>query len=124
MEHLVEADHPEIFAAEDRGPAPVELVLAGLASCITAGIGTVAAARGIELYEVESTVEGDMDLQGILGLSDEHRNGFENIRLDFKVKGNASEETLRAIVDQSRKRSAVFDIVTNSVPVHITVNGS
>jgi len=124
MEHRVDADHPLIFAAADRGPTPVELVLAGLASCITAGIGTVAAARGVELYEVESTVEGEMDLQGILGLSDEVRNGFEKIRLDFRVRGNAPGETLRAIVDQSRKRSAVFDIVTNRVPVQITVNGS
>jgi len=122
-EHQVEADHPEIFAAQDHGPTPVELVLAGLASCITAGIGTVAAARGVELYEVESTVEGDMDLQGILGLADDVRNGFENIRVDFKVKGNASDETLRTIVEQSRSRSAVFDIVTNRVPVQITVNG-
>lgn len=123
-EHTVEADHPEVFAAEDHGPTPVELVLSGLASCITAGIGTVAAARGVELYEVESVVEGDIDLQGILGLSDEVRNGFQNIRIDFKVRGDASDEKLREIVEQSRSRSAVFDVVTNGVPVRITVNGA
>jgi len=122
-EYTVEADHPAVFAAEDNAPTPVELVLCGLASCITAGIGTVSAARGVELYSVESTIEGDIDLQGILGLSDEVRNGFQNIRIDFKVEGNASEETLRAIVEQSRSRSAVFDIVTNGVPVQVTVNG-
>jgi uncharacterized OsmC-like protein len=123
-EYTMDADHPEVFAATDNGFVPVEIVLCGLASCITAGIGTVSAARGVELYEVESTIEGDIDLQGVLGLSDEVRNGFENIRIDFTIKGNASEEKLREIVEQSRKRSAVFDIVTNSVPVEITVNGS
>jgi uncharacterized OsmC-like protein len=123
-EYTVDADHPAVFAAEDNAPTPVELVLCGLASCITAGIGTVSAARGVELYSVESTIEGDIDLQGILGLSDDVRNGFQNIRIDFKVEGNASDEKLREIVEQSRSRSAVFDIVTNGVPVDITVNGS
>ena len=123
-EYTMEADHPEVFAAQDNGFVPVEIVLCGLASCITAGIGTVSAARGVELYEVEASIEGDIDLQGVLGLSDEVRNGFDNIRIDFTIKGDAPEEKLREIVEQSRKRSAVFDIVTNSVPVEITVNGS
>lgn len=123
-EYVVDADHPEVFAAEDNAPTPVELVLAGLASCITAGIGTVSAARGVELYEVESVVEGDIDLQGVLGLSEDVRNGFQNIRIDFTIKGNAPDEKLREICEQSRSRSAVFDIVTNRVPVQITVNGS
>ena len=123
-EFTVDADHPPVFAAEDNAPTPVELVLCGLASCITAGIGTVAAARGVTLYSVESSIEGDIDLQGILGLSDEVRNGFQNIRMDFKVEGDAPQDTLRAIVEQSRARSAVFDVVTNRVPVEITVNGA
>ena len=123
-EFTVDADHPQVFAAEDNAPTPVELVLCGLASCLTGGIGTVSAARKVELYSVESTIEGDIDLQGILGLSDEVRNGFQNIRIDFKVEGDASEETLREIVKQSQARSAVFDIVTNGVPVEVTVNGA
>jgi uncharacterized OsmC-like protein len=123
-EYTIDADHPQVFAAEDNAPTPVELVLCGLASCLTAGIGTVSAARKVELYSVESTIEGDIDLQGILGLSDEVRNGFQNIRIDFKVEGDADEETLRAIVEQSQARSAVFDIVTNGVPVEVTVNGA
>ena len=123
-EFTIDADHPEVFAAEDNAPTPVELVLCGLASCLTAGIGTVSAARKVELYSVESTIEGDIDLQGVLGLSDDVRNGFQNIRIDFKVEGDADEETLRAIVEQSRSRSAVYDIVTNGLPVEITVNGS
>jgi uncharacterized OsmC-like protein len=120
-EFTIDADHPQVFAAEDNAPTPVELVLCGLASCLTGGIGTVSAARGVELYEVESTIEGDIDLQGILGLSDDVRNGFQNIRIDFTVKGNAPEEKLRQIVEQSRARSAVFDIITNPVPVTIDV---
>jgi len=123
-EYTIDADHPQVFAAEDNAPTPVELVLCGLASCLTAGIGTVSAARKVELYSVESTIEGDIDLQGILGLSDEVRNGFQNIRIDFKVEGDADDETLRAIVAQSQARSAVFDIVTNGVPVEVTVNGA
>ena len=123
-EFVLDADHPEVLVGKDNGPLPVELVLAGLASCLTAGIGNIAAARGVTLYEVESVVEGDIDLQGILGLSDEVRNGYENIRVEYSIKGDASEEKLREIVAQSRARSAVFDIITNRVPVEITVNGS
>jgi uncharacterized OsmC-like protein len=123
-EFTVDSDHPGVFAATDNAPTPVELVLCGLASCLTAGIGTVSAARGVELYSVESTIEGDIDLQGILGLSDEVRNGFQNIRIDFKVEADAPEEKIREIVAQSKARSAVFDIVTNGVPVDVTVNGA
>jgi uncharacterized OsmC-like protein len=102
----------------------VELVLAGLASCLTGGIGTISAARGVELFEVEATVEGELDLQGVLGLSDEVRNGYQKIRVDYTIKGDAPEEKLRAIVEQSRDRSAVFDIITNQVPVEININGA
>lgn len=123
-EFVLDVDHPAVLTGADNGPLPVELVLAGLASCLTAGIGNIASARGVELRSVESTVEGDIDLQGILGLSDEVRNGYSEIRVDFRIDGDADEETLRKIVEQSRSRSAVFDIITNRVPVALTVNGS
>ena len=123
-EFVLDADHPAVLVGNDNGPLPVELVLAGLASCLTGGIGNIAAARGVELHEVESRVEGEIDIQGILGLSDQVRNGYQKIRVDFSIKGNAPAEKLRQIVEQSRARSAVFDIITNSVPVEITVNGA
>lgn len=119
---VMDADHPQVLVGEDKGPLPVEYVLVGLASCLTGGIGNIAAARGVKLHEVESTVEGDMDLQGILGLSDEVRNGYERIRVSFTIKGDAPPEKLEQIVRQSQARSAVFDIITNQVPVEISVN--
>ena len=117
-----DGDHPAVLCGEDAGPTPVEWVLHALASCLTAGIGNIAAARGVTLHSVESTVEGDIDLRGILGISNEVRNGFEAVRVSFKVAGDAPEAKLREIVEQSRARSAVFDIVTNGVPVAIAVN--
>ena len=123
-EFVIDADHPEVLVAKDNGPLPVELVLAGLASCLTGGIGSISAARGVQLFEVESTVEGEIDLQGVLGLSDDVRNGFQKIRVDFTIKGDAPEEKLQQIVEQSKARSAVFDISTNQVPVEITINGA
>ena len=122
-EFVIDADHPPVLVGGDNGAVPVELLLAGLAACITAGIGNIAAARGVELTEVKSVVEGEIDLQGILGLSDQVRNGYQKIRADFQIKGNAPEETLRKIVEQSKARSAVLDVLTNGVPVEITVNG-
>ncbi|MBW3603627.1 MAG: OsmC family protein [Actinobacteria bacterium] len=120
-EHTYDADHPEVLVGTDQAPSPVEFILHGLAACLTAGIGNIAAARGIELTEVESRVEGDIDLRGLLGLSDEIRNGYEQIRVSFRIAGDATEEQLRAVVEQSRARSAVFDIVTNGVPVDVSV---
>lgn len=119
----VDADHPQVLVGNDRAPLPVELVLAGLASCLMGGVGNIASARGIALHSVEATIEGEIDLQGILGLNKEVRNGYQQIRVDFKIEGDASEEDLAAIVRQSQARSAVFDIVTNQVPVAVTVNG-
>ena len=116
------ADHPAVLVGEDRGPTPVEFLLHGLAMCITAGIGNIAAVRGVTLTSVESQVEGDIDLQGILGLSDTVRNGYERIRINFTIAGDAPPEKLREIVEQSRARSAVFDVLTKGVPVDITVN--
>jgi uncharacterized OsmC-like protein len=116
------ADHPAVLVGEDRGPTPIEFLLLGLAACITAGVGNIAAARGVTLTSVESQVEGDIDLQGILGLSDKVRNGYERIRVSFTIAGDAPPEKLREIVEQSRARSAVFDVLTNGVPVDISVN--
>lgn len=119
---VYDADHPAVLVGEDKGPTPVEFLLHALASCLTAGVANIAAARGVTLYEVESIVEGDIDLRGILGLSDEVRNGYQGIRVNFTIKGDAPAEKLQQIVEQSRKRSAVYDVFTNGIPVEINVN--
>jgi uncharacterized OsmC-like protein len=118
----VEADHPEVFASEDKAPTPVELALSGLASCLVAGIAAVAQLRGIQLHSVKASLEADMDIQGILGVDDEVRNGFGAIRVHFEIRADASEDDIKALVAQSQKRSAVFDIVTNPTSVFVTVN--
>jgi uncharacterized OsmC-like protein len=123
-ERLFDFDHPKVLVGKDQGPTPVEYLLLALAGCLTAGIANVAAARGVTLTDVESTVEGDMDLRGILGLSREVRNGYQRIRVNFRVAGNASDEKLREIVEQSRARSAVFDVLTNGAPIDVTINGN
>ena len=116
------ADHPAVLVGLDRGPTPIEFLLHGLASCITAGIGNIAAVRGITLTKVESRVEGDIDLRGILGLADDVRNGYERIRITFDIAGDAPPDKLRQIVEQGVARSAVFDVLTNGVPVEVSVN--
>ncbi len=118
----VEADHPQVFASEDHAPTPVELVLSGLASCLTAGVAAVAQRRGIQLHSVKASLEADMDLQGILGIDEDVRNGFGSIRVHFNIRGDASEDDIKALVAQSQKRSAVFDIITNPTSVFVTVN--
>jgi uncharacterized OsmC-like protein len=114
-----DADHPEVFASADLGATPVEYVLVGLASCLTAGIAAVAQYRDIQLKSVKATIEGDMDLQGILGIDDEVRNGFDGITVTYDIDADASREDIEALVAQSQKRSAVYDIVTN--PTNVTV---
>jgi len=114
-----DADHPEVFAAEDQGATPVEYVLVGLASCLTAGIAAVAQHRKIQLRSVKATVEGDMDIQGILGIDGDVRNGFSGIRVVYDIDADASPKDIKALVAQSQKRSAVYDIVTN--PTNVTV---
>ncbi len=114
-----EADHPLVFAAEDNAATPVEIVLVGLASCLTAGVAAVAQNREIQLNSVKATVEGDMDIQGILGADSDVRNGFNQIRVTYDIDADATPEDIRSLVAQSQKRSAVFDIVTN--PTNVTV---
>jgi len=117
----LDADHPPVLVGADNGPTPVEFVLHALAACLTSGLANIAAARGVNLTEVESTVEGDIDLLGILGLSDEVRNGYQAMRVSFKLRGDDPEK-LKSVVEQSRKRSAVYDVLTNGVPVAISVD--
>jgi uncharacterized OsmC-like protein len=117
-----DADHPMVLTGADHGPTPVEYLLVALASCLTAGVANIASARGVELRSVTATVEGDMDMQGILGLSDQVRNGYQAIRVAYTIDADAPAETVRRIVAQSQARSAVFDVITNQVPVTIAVD--
>ena len=118
----VESDHPAVLVGQDEAPSPVEYVLHAIAACLTAGIANMAAARGVQLTKVSSTVEGDIDLLGILGLSDGGvRNGYQQIKVTFHIEGDADDATLRAIVEQSRRRSAVYDVLTQPTPVAIEV---
>jgi uncharacterized OsmC-like protein len=118
---VVESDHPAVLVGGDQAPTPVEYLLHAIAACLTSGIANVAAARGVTLTKVSSTVTGDIDLLGILGLSDHVRNGYQQISVTFHIEGDADDETLRAIVEQSRRRSAVYDALTNPTSVHVEV---
>ena len=113
------ADHPEIFASEDLGVTPIEYVLVGLASCLTAGVAAVAQNRGVQLRSVEAKLEGTMDIQGILGIDSEVRNGYDDIKVTFNIDADAPRKEIEAIVAQSQKRSAVYDVITN--PTNVTV---
>jgi uncharacterized OsmC-like protein len=121
-EFSFDADHPEVFASEDNGATPVEYVLVGLASCLTAGIAAVAQHRGIQLRSVQATIEGGMDIQGILGIDSDVRNGFDGIKVKYAIDADATPDEIKALVAQSQKRSAVFDIVTNPTNVTVEVN--
>ena len=123
-EYSFDADHPEVFASEDKGATPVELVLVGLASCLTAGIAAVAQNRDIQLKSVKATLEAPMDIQGILGIDSDVRNGFEGVTVNYEIDADASKEDIEALVAQSQKRSAVFDIVTNPTNVTVEVNST
>jgi len=117
----IEADHPAVLVGQDTAPTPAEILLAALASCLTSGLGNIAAVRKITLESVESRVEGDIDLRGILGLSDEVRNGFQQIRVSFRARGDAAPEELRRLVEQAVARSAVYDVLTHGVPINVDV---
>lgn len=121
-EFTFDIDHPEIFAAEDNGATPVELVLTGLAGCLTAGVAAIAQMRNIQLRSVTATLEGGMDVQGILGMDADVRNGFDGVTVRFDIDADATREEIEALVAQSQKRSAVFDIITNPTNVSVSVN--
>ena len=118
---VLDTDHPAIFASEDNGVTPPEMVLAGLAGCLTAGIASVAQNRGLQLNAVTASIEADMDLQGILGIDADVRNGFGGIAVRYQIDADASDDEIRAVVAQSQKRSAVFDIITNPTTVTVEV---
>jgi uncharacterized OsmC-like protein len=120
-EYTIEADHPEVFASEDKGPTPVELVLAGLASCLTAGVAAVAQNRDIQLRSVSATLEAGMDIRGILGADSDVRNGFDGVKVTYKIDADASRDDIESLVAQSQKRSAVYDILTNPTNVSVEV---
>ncbi|MFG1944125.1 OsmC family protein [Nonomuraea sp. NPDC048826] len=120
-ETVFEADHPEVFAATDNGVTPIEYLLVGLASCLTAGVASVAQNRGIQLRSVEAKLEGSHDIRGILGADSDVRNGFNDIKVTFTIDADASKQEIEALVAQSQKRSAVFDALTNPTDVTVEV---
>ncbi|MFB3099614.1 MAG: OsmC family protein [Acidimicrobiia bacterium] len=117
-----DADHPEVFASEDNGAAPVEYILVGLASCLTAGIAAIAQHREIQLRSIKATLEGSMDIQGILGIDSDVRNGFGDIKVTFDIDADATADEIKALVAQSQKRSAVYDAITNPTNITVEVN--
>jgi uncharacterized OsmC-like protein len=119
-----DADHPVVLVGTNKGPTPVEFLLHAIAACLTAGLANIAAARGVNLHRVESTVEGDIDLLGILGLSPDVRNGYRQIRVRFTIDGDATPEQLAALVEQSRRRSAVYDVLTEGTDIVIDVDAA
>jgi uncharacterized OsmC-like protein len=121
-EFTLDGDHPELFSSEDNGPTPVELLLVSLAGCLTAGVAAVAQNREIQLHSVEASLEGDFDLRGILGADPDVRNGFNQIRVHYQIDADGSPDDIKALVAQSQKRSAVFDVVTNPTNVVVEVN--
>jgi len=116
-----DSDHPEIFASQDKGATPVEFVLVGLAGCLTAGVASVAENREIKLNSVKATLEAGMDIQGILGIDADVRNGFDGVKVTYEIDADASREDIEALVAQSQKRSAVYDILTNPTQVNVEV---
>ena len=121
-EFTFDVDHPEVFASEDNGATPVELVLTGLAGCLTAGVAAVAQMRKIQLRSVKASLEGSMDIQGILGIDSDVRNGFDGVKVHFDIDADATQAQIEALVAQSQKRSAVYDILTNPTDVSVSVN--
>jgi uncharacterized OsmC-like protein len=121
-EFTFDGDHPEVFSAEDNGATPVELLLVSLASCLTAGVAAVAQNRGIQLRSVSASLQGDMDIRGILGADPEVRNGFSGIKVSYSIDADATDDEKKALVAQSQKRSAVYDIVTNPTSVTVEVS--
>ncbi|MHC4473672.1 MAG: OsmC family protein [Planctomycetota bacterium] len=115
----LDMDEPPILLSQDRGANPVEYLLAGLSGCLTTSLVYHAAAQGISIEEVESTYEGDIDLHGFLGMDPGVRNGYQEIRVTMKVKGDATEEQLDELVRIAQERSPVFDVVTGGTKVRV-----
>jgi uncharacterized OsmC-like protein len=120
-ETVLEADHPEVFAAPDDAITPIEYLLVGLTSCLTAGVASVAQNRGIQLRSVKATIAGNHDIRGILGADSDVRNGFNDIKVSFSIDADATPDEIEALVAQSQKRSAVFDALTNPTDVTVEV---
>ena len=120
-EFTFDMDHPEVFASEDNGATPVEYILVGLAGCLTAGVAAVAQNRDIQLRKVSATIEGGMDVRGILGVDSDVRNGFSGIKVTYDIDADATPAEIQALVAQSQKRSAVYDIITNPTDVQVEV---
>lgn len=119
---VLQKDEPEVLLGTDKSASPVEYLLAALAGCMTTSLVYHAAARGIQITEVESSYEGNVDLRGFLGLDEKIRNGYRSIKVAFKVKGNATEEQLRELVEVAQQRSPMFDVISNGVPVTIVAS--
>jgi uncharacterized OsmC-like protein len=110
-------DEPEVLLSEDRGPNAGEYVLHALASCLTGALVYHAAARGIALKGVATRLEGDIDLQGFLGLSKDVRRGFKNIRVAFDIDADCDESRKRELIEMAQAYSPVFDMLSNGLPV-------
>ena len=117
-----DADHPELFASEDNGATPIEFVLVGLAGCITAGVASIAQYRDIQLRSVTATLTGKLDVQGVMGVDPEVRNGFSEINVHYDIDADATPDEIEALVAQAQKRSAVSDIVANPTSITVDVN--
>ena len=120
--YSADTDHPEMFASADNGPTPPEMLLIGLAGCLTAGVASIATHRGVQLRSVKATVEAEMDLAGILGIDGDVRNGFSSIRVHYDIDADATKAELKGIVAQSQKRSASFDVIANPTSIVVSVN--
>ena len=120
----LDGDHPQVLVGADEGPTPVEYLLHALATCLTAGVANIASARGIDLEEVESTVEGDINMLGLLGIDESVRNGYQGIKISFKIKGDAPEDKLEELIARSKSRSAVYDVITKGTPVEVNVEAA
>ena len=117
----VDAGEPNILVGHDEGPNPAEFLLHALAACLTTSVVYVASARGVELISVESQVEGDMDVQGALGLNNNVRNGFSEIRVRFNIQANAPQAKIQEVLERAYARSAVFDSINAGVPVSVSL---
>ena len=117
---VLEADEPPVLLGTDTAANPVEHLLHALAACMTTSMIYHAAARGIQIQEVESSLEGDIDLQGFLELDKNVRNGFQGIRVNFKIRADVPDEKLHEVCQLGPGHSPVFDSLTNGVPVSVT----